>query len=114
MAIGQPLDTGSWQRVGPCCVPYPASLLADHGLGAAWMLPRSPMHFTLIAQRHNGSQKITPAKITPREWRDRSYNLPAHRVISLVDRNRAAFVLTDFFQVHGCGHFVGEFVEPLE
>lgn len=78
------------------------------------MLPRSPMHFPFIAQRHNGNQKITPAKITPREWRDRSSTLSAHRVISPVDRNRAAFVLTDFFQVHGRGHFIGVFVELLE
>ena len=78
------------------------------------MLPRSPMRFPFVAQRHNGSQKITSAKITPREWRDRSSTLPAHWVISPVDRNRAAFVLTDFFQVLGCRHFIGVFVELLE
>ena len=40
--------------------------------------------------------------------------LAAHWIIAPEQRNSAISWLADFFQIFGRGHFVGEFVEPLE
>ena len=107
--------------------PYPACLPADDGLrgnihaGFQASLSQCLPDSNLAVKRKRGAASNSSLRlriIVPRgpgcATRQAGCALAAHWIIAPEQRNSAISWLADFFQIFGRGHFVGEFVEPLE